>query len=304
MGILCVIFGYSYLKSSSLFDNDIMLFAVYKHVAGLQSGTAVSINGKNVGTVNSIKFKDASGNLLVTFSVNRELKFSKNSTVELYDTGLIGGKGLRINPVFEGQTVSKYDTLKTIIKPGLADLAEQKLSPIFEKLEFALSDADSVMLNVNQVLDTQTKEDLQKAISGLSNLMVSLNNSAEVLNKLLKNSKLDSSLENLNNISSNFSKLSDSFNNAGLDKTLASLETTVTKLDDLMGRIEKGEGTLGKLAKDEALYNNLSNASKELDLLLQDFRLNPKRYVNVSVFGKKQKEYTVPEEDPAEKIDN
>ena len=85
---------------------------------------------------------------------------------------------------------------------------------------------------------------------------------------------------------------------------MASLETTVTNLDDLMGRIEKGEGTLGKLTKDEALYNNLSNASKELDLLLQDFRLNPKRYVNVSVFGKKQKEYTVPEEDPAEKIDN
>lgn len=304
MGILCVIFGYSYLKSSSLFDNNITLFAVYEHVAGLQSGTAVSINGKNVGTVNSVKFKDTSGNLLVTFSVNRELKFSKNSTVELYDTGLIGGKGLRINPIFEGQAVSKYDTLNTKIKPSLTDLAQQKLFPIFETLESALTDADSVMLNVNQVLDTKTKTDLQKAISGLSDLMVSLNSSAEVLNKLLKNSKLDSSLENLNDITSNFSKLSDSLNNAGLGRTLASLETTVGNLDNLMGRIEKGEGTLGKLTKDEALYNNLSSASKELDLLLQDFRLNPKRYVNVSVFGKKQKDYTVPEEDPAEKIDN
>lgn len=304
MGILCVIFGYSYLKSSSLFDNNITLFAVYNNVAGLQAGTAVSINGKNVGTVNSIKFKDTSGNLLVTFSVNQELKFSKNSTVELYDTGLIGGKGLRINPIFEGQAISKYDTLNTKIKPSLTDLAQQKLFPIFETLESALTDADSVMLSVNQVLDTKTKTDLQKAISGLSDLMVSLNSSAEVLNKLLKNSKLDSSLENLNDITSNFSKLSDSLNNAGLGRTLANLETTVSNLDNLMGRIENGEGTLGKLTKDEALYNNLSSASKELDLLLQDFRLNPKRYVNVSVFGKKQKDYTVPEEDPAEKIDN
>ena len=304
MGILCVVFGYSYLKSSSLFDNDIKLFAVYDHVAGLQPGTTVSINGKNVGVVNSIKFKDKSGNLLVTFSVNQELKFSKNSTVELYDTGLIGGKGLRINPVFEGQTVSKNDTLSAEIKPSLADLAEQKLSPIFEKLEFALADADSVMLNVNQILDTKTKTDLQKSINGLSNLMASLNNSAEVLNKLLKNAKLDNSLKNLNTITSNFSKLSDSLNNAGLGRTLTTLETTVANLDIIMARIEKGEGTLGKLTKDEALYNNLSSASKELDLLLQDFRLNPKRYVNVSVFGKKQKEYTVPEEDPAEKIDN
>jgi len=93
MGILCVIFGYSYLKSSSIFANDITLYAVYDHVAGLQPGTAVSINGKNVGTVNSVEFKDASGKLLVTFTVSQELKFSKNSTVELYDTGLIGGKG-------------------------------------------------------------------------------------------------------------------------------------------------------------------------------------------------------------------
>jgi len=98
MGIVCVIFGYSFLKSTSLFDDDITLYAVYKDVGGLQTGTAVSINGKNVGTVNSVRFKDTEGNLLVTFTVNRDLAFSRNSTVELYDTGLIGGKGLRINP--------------------------------------------------------------------------------------------------------------------------------------------------------------------------------------------------------------
>jgi phospholipid/cholesterol/gamma-HCH transport system substrate-binding protein len=72
----------------------------------------------------------------------------------------------------------------------------------------------------------------------------------------------------------------------------------------LLAKIEKGEGTLGKLMENEELYNNMSNATKELDLLLQDFRLNPKRYVNVSVFGKKQKEYTVPENDPAENNKN
>ena len=301
---MCVIFGYSYLKSSSLFNNDLTLYAVYDHVAGLQPGTAVSINGKNVGTVNSVEFKDASGKLLVTFTVSQELKFSKNSTVELYDTGLIGGKGLRVNPVFEGAPVANRDTLSTGTKPSLTDLAEQKLSPILHKFESALTDADSLLLNVNEVLDTKAKADLRKAISGLGDLMTSLNSSAEVLNKVLVNGKLDNSLENLNLMTSNFSKLSDSLNNAGLGRTLSNLESTVANLDNLMARIEKGEGTLGKLTKDEALYNNLSNASKELDLLLQDFRLNPKRYVNVSVFGKKQKDYTLPEQDPAENIQN
>ncbi len=306
MGILCVIFGYSFLKSTPLFDNNITLYAVYEHVGGLQPGTAVSINGYNVGTVNSIKFKDAQGNLLVKFSVKKEFGFSKNSTVELFDTGILGGKALQINPVFEGPSVSTFDTLNTTARPSLTELAQQKLTPLFEKFESAVTDADSVLINVNQVLDEKTKQDLRKAITGLSELMVSLKGSGETLNKLLKNNeeKLNGSLTNFEVLTSNFAKLSDSLNNAGLGRTLTSLESTVASLDKVLGRIEKGDGTLGKLMSDEELYNNLNNASRELDLLLQDFRLNPKRYVNVSVFGKKQKDYAVPEEDPAEKIED
>ena len=115
--------------------------------------------------------------------------------------------------------------------------------------------------------------------------------------------QLDSSLKNVNHITSNFSKLSDSLVNSDLGGTLTEFQTTVSKLNDILAKIERGEGSLGKLHQDDALYNNLADASKELDLLLQDFRLNPKRYVNVSVFGKKQKEYTLPENDPAEQQD-
>jgi phospholipid/cholesterol/gamma-HCH transport system substrate-binding protein len=85
---------------------------------------------------------------------------------------------------------------------------------------------------------------------------------------------------------------------------MRNLDSTVQSLDQLLAKIESGEGSLGKLVHNEDLYNNLSEASRELDLLLQDFRLNPKRYVNVSVFGKKQKEYTLPEEDPATNTEN
>ena len=103
-------------------------------------------------------------------------------------------------------------------------------------------------------------------------------------------------------MSENFSKLSDSLANAGLATTVGKLQTTVSSLNAILTSIESGQGSLGKLTKDEELYTNLSNASKELDLLLQDFRLNPKRYVNVSVFGKKQKSYELPEADPAAKV--
>ncbi|MFD0798535.1 MlaD family protein [Maribacter chungangensis] len=306
-GILLFIMGFSYLKSTPLFDNSKTLYAVYPNVGGLQSGTVVSINGYGVGKVNDIRFIDNQGNLVVTFTVSSEFEFSKNSRVELYDTGIIGGKGLQIMPVFDGSgNVQSGDTLRTDTRPGLTELAQQKLTPLFKKFESAVTDADSVLINVNDVLDANTRNDLRKAINGLSNLMVSLNGSAATLDKLLKDNqgKLGSSLENFDVLTSNFAKLSDSLNNAGLGSTLASLQTTVASLSTIMSKLEKGDGTLGKLMNDKELYSNLTSASRELDLLLQDFRLNPKRYVNVSVFGKKQTDYAVPEDDPAEIIEN
>ncbi len=306
-GILLFILGFSYLKSTPLFDNSRQLYAVYANVGGLQPGTPVSINGLNVGKVNDIRFIDDKGNLLVTFTVASDFAFSKNSPAELYDTGIIGGKGLQILPVFDGSALAKSgDTLSTDTRPGLTELAQEKLTPLFKKFESAVTDADSLLVNVNEVLDSKTKNDLRGAISGLSQLINSLQGSASSLNKILKTNegKLDSSLTNFQKLTYSFSKLADSLNNAGLPATLRSLESTVANLDRVMAKIDSNDGTLGKLVNDKELYDNLNNASRELDLLMQDFRLNPKRYVNVSVFGKKQKEYELPEDDPAAKIED
>jgi phospholipid/cholesterol/gamma-HCH transport system substrate-binding protein len=302
-GIVAFLFGLSYLKSSPLFENNKTFYAVYDDVGGLQPGTQVSINGFNVGNVTDIRFKDSSGKLLVTLTVTNKFEFSKNSIAELFDTGIIGGKGLQIVPVFDdGPKAQSGDTLPSKIKPGLTELVQQKLTPLQMKVEGAVSNADSLLMNVNQILDDPTKKQLQEAIVSMNQLVGSFKASADNLNVLLENNKtqLDSSLKNVNHITSNFSKLSDSLVNADLGKTLAEFQGTVSKLNGILAKIEEGEGSLGKLHKDDALYNNLAEASRELDLLLQDFRLNPKRYVNVSVFGKKQKEYTLPADDPAE----
>ena len=298
--------GFSYLKSTPIFDNSKTFYAVYPNVGGLQSGTSVSINGFSVGKVNDIKFLDKKGNLLVTFTVGNDFKFSKTSLVELYDTGIIGGKGLQIRPVFDTTGIAQSgDTLKTETRPGITDLAQQKLTPLVRKFESAISGADSVLVNVNSVLDSKTKKELKAVIGGLNVLISSLNQSATSLNSVLEGNKekLDNSFKNFDVLTSNFAKLSDSLNSAGLGRTLASLESTMASLDQITQKIENGDGTLGLLMNDKELYSNLNSTSRELDLLLQDFRLNPKRYVNVSVFGKKQKDYTVPEEDPADKIE-
>lgn len=306
-GILLFVLGFSYLKSSPIFDNSKTFYAVYQHVGGLQPGTQVSINGFGVGKVNDIRFKDESGLLLVTFSVDNKFQFSKNSKAELYDTGIIGGKGIQIKPVFDDAPMAKSgDTLLTESRPGLTDLVQQKLAPLQLKVEDAVSNADSLLVNINEILDDKTKKDLRESISGFNALVVSFQGSAKTMNELLlgNKDKLNGSIDDLSKITGNFSKLSDSIASSGIVETMESLQSTLKNLDGLMAKMEQGEGTLGKLMKDEALYSNLSNASKELDLLLQDFRLNPKRYVNVSVFGKKQKEYTLPDNDPADKSNN
>ena len=306
-GILLFILLFTFLKSSPIFENSKTFYAVYKHIGGLQPGTPVSINGFAVGKVNSIRFKDKTGNLLVTFSVSSDFEFSKNSKAELYDTGIIGGKGIQIKPVFDGAEMAQSgDTLVTDTKPGLTELVQQRLTPLQLKVEGAVSHADSLLMNVNDVLDDKTKGNLREGIEGLNAMIKSFQKSADNLNSLLESNKsqLDSSITNINTITKNFSKISDSISNVGIAQTVRNLESTLKNLDAVLGKIERGEGTMGKLMHNEELYDNLTQATRELDLLLQDFRLNPKRYVNVSVFGKKQKDYTLPENDPAENLEN
>lgn len=301
-GILAVVFGFSYLKSSSLFDNASKYYAVYDNVGGLQTGTQVSINGLVVGNVTSIRFKNDKFKSIVTISVNEGYGFSKNSLAEIYDTGIIGGKGIQIIPVFDGAALAKSgDTLTSSIKPGITDLVQEKLTPLQMKVEGAVTNADSLLMNVNDVLDANTKQELRQSIAGLNQLVSSFQVSATALNDVLAANKkeLDSSIKHVNTITTNFAALSKELVESDLTQTIANLKGTVANLNVLLSKIEKGEGSLGKLANDDEFYNNLSNASRELDLLLQDFRLNPKRYVNVSVFGKKQKEYELPENDPA-----
>ena len=303
-GILLFILGFSYLKSTPLFDDSKIFYAVYDNIGGLQTGTQVSINGFGVGKVNAIEFKDNSGKLVVTFTVSKDFEFSKNSKAELYDTGIIGGKGIQIIPMFDGAPMAQSgDTLITDTRPGLTELVQQKLTPLQLKVEGAVSNADTLLMNFNQVLDEPTKRSLRESIRGLTSVVESFQQSAGNLNEILNKNKshIDSSMRNIDRMTSNFAKLSDSLATANLGETISNLEATMTNLNGILSKIEKGEGTMGKLMKDEDLYNNLAEASRELDLLLQDFRLNPKRYVNVSVFGKKQIEYTLPQNDPAVK---
>jgi len=305
-GVLLFIIGFNYLKSNSLLGTEKRYYVVYDHVGGLLSGTPVTINGFTVGTIKDIRFLNDNGTtakLLVTFSINNDFPFSKNSTAELYDTGIIGGKGIQILPVFDNSVMAKSgDTLQGTIRPGITELVTDKLTPLQEQLGTMLVNADSLLTNVNNILDADTKLNIKNSIAGLSTTISNFKKASESIDGLIveNQTKLDSTLNNVENITSDFSKISNTLASADLGKTINDLQYTVGNINSLLKKVDNGEGSIGKLLKDEKLYDDLTGASEQLELLLQDMRLNPKRYVHFSLFGRKQKVYETPKEEKTE----
>ncbi|NND52876.1 MAG: MCE family protein [Flavobacteriaceae bacterium] len=294
-GLLLIIFLFNYLKGENLLDSTRKFYTVFENVEGLETSAPVTINGFAVGRVQEIEFENnASGSLRVMLLLDDDFEFSKNSEAELYENGLIGGKAIAIIPAFdEAEKAKSGDVLKSSIKPGLSALLNQKLTPLQEKIETMMVSADSVLKNINDVFDEQTKANLKSSIAQLNSTIGSFKSTSASLNNLITENqgKLDNTLTNFDTISSNLSKITDSLASADLAQTIRNLESTIGNFDQVLASIEKGEGSIGKLLKDEGLYDNLSGASKQLEQLLQDMKLNPKRYVHFSLFGKKAKQY-------------
>ena len=295
--ILLFVFGYSFLKGTNLFQDSRVFFVKYKNVEGLATSAPVTINGLNVGKVNDIKFADGNGGLVVKFTVDNAFVFSKTSKVRIYSDGLIGGKSLGIFLEYDPKNIAKSgDTLSGAIDGGMLDAVTKALGPLENRLTSTLISVDSMLLSVNDILDKDTRLHLKQAIQNLNGTMSSLNGASGKLNTLLANNagKMDRTFTNLDEMSLNFSKFSDSLAQIQTGKLVADLQDVIGRFDAIVTGLDNGEGSVGKLLKDEKLYENLEGASKELEKLLEDVRLNPKRYVQVSVFGKKQKEYAAP----------
>ncbi|MGS2761980.1 MlaD family protein [Sinomicrobium sp. M5D2P9] len=306
-GILLFILGFSFLKSNPIFKSYRTYYAVYDHVGGLATGTSVSINGFPVGKIMDIRFMDERGKLLVTFSVENDFEFSRNSKAVLFDTGIIGGKGIQIVPVFDGSPVSvSGDTLPSSIKPGLTELVTQKLTPLQAQLGSMLEHADSVLSGVNTILDEDTRADLKASMANLKDITDNFKSSSVALNGLLRDNKekLNNSMDNIEGLTGNLKDVSGTLAEANLGKTMEELQQTINGFNQVIAKIERGEGSVGKLLKDEELYDNLTGASLQLEQLLEDMKLNPKRYVHFSLFGKRPKPYENQEEETEKETEN
>ena len=298
--ILLFVWGYSFLKGKDLFTNYKTFYVEYDNVEGLSTSSPVTLNGLPIGKVNKITINKITGKLKVEIQLTTDFPISSTSVASIYEPGFIGGKQIAIEPdLVNKQLAVNGQNLIANVKLGLTSAMEEKLAPIQKKLEKVMVNADKLLTGFNTILDQKTQTDLKISLYQLSLTMTELHTAAASTNAILNDNKSDlkSVMGNFKKVSADFAKMSDSLNKANLGKTVENLNKTLSKVDGIMTDLQSGKGTAGKLLKDESLYNNLKATTKEMELLMQDVRLFPTRYINISVFGKKNKPYVSPVND-------
>jgi len=292
--IILFIWGFSFIKNNNIFKKERTFYAVYKNVQGLEASSLVTINGYKVGKIDKISFDgNKKGFLIVKIGLNSDFEFSKKSIAKIYSSDLIGTKSLSIVPNYTGKTAQNGDTLKSEIAPGVFELLNNKVAPLQAKFESLVANTDSLMLKVNNILDEKTENNLKASINSLKNTLFLLGKTSKTVDSLITGNQINFNeiLSNSKKISQNINILTDSLNHVDLAGTITKFHKTIANLDEILTNINSGRGNIGKLLKDDKLYKNFTNASKELEELLRDMKLHPKRYVHFSLFGKKAKAY-------------
>ena len=304
--IVIFIWGYNFLKGENLFDTNTRYFKVeYANIGGLSSSSLVTINGLRVGKVIDIEFNQdiaKRGQLIVRFAIDKDFKFSKESIVKIYSPNPLGGSNLAIIPEYEAEEAVSGDYLKGEIESSLFTSIGERLDPLQAKLEHVIVSADKLFKNVNNVLDVKTQNSLKNSVKTLEVTINEVKKTMFSVNKMIDSTSgdLKASLKNTKLITENFSKISDSLANANIGEIIRKAEVTLNSTNQLLDGIHSGKGTLGLLATDDKLYNNITTMSKELENLLREMKLNPKRFVHFSLFGKRTKSYT-PKKETEEK---
>jgi len=290
--IALFIWGYNFLKGRNVFKPNARTFYVeYNNIQGLNKSSAVTINGYEVGKVSGIEFNNTNenrGRLIVAFTLQSDFKFSKNSIAKIYAASLLGGQSLAVIPDYEGEIAESGDFLAGEVESDIFSSVGEKLNPLQAKLENVIVRADSVLHGINQIFDKRTISSIRNTVSNLEYTVVDVRTTVKSVNTLIEETKEDLkiTLTNTKKVTKDLTKFSTNLAAVDLNKLISDSEKAVAEINSLITKIDSGEGTLGLLINDKKMYNNLANATKELEELLRDLKLNPKRYVHFSVFGK------------------
>ena len=281
------------------------IYAKYTDTKGIKISNPVYVKGFQVGAVADVENADPNlESIIVSIKLTDSYNIPANSVAVINENPL-GTPSIEIKLGDNKAFLQQGDTLLTAESKGILSGVMDKLGPVTKQLEKTISTLDTVLRNLNTVFDPQTKNNLQSVIANVNKTTESLVVSSASLQQML-NQQTGSIAQSMNNVNkftknlsenndrinqsiNNVTKATENFSKADLVGSVDQLKTAIGNLNALVAKINSDEGSLGKLINDKALYNNLNNTIRSANILVDDLRVHPKRYVNISVFGKKNK---------------
>ncbi|MCY7293280.1 MAG: MlaD family protein [Ferruginibacter sp.] len=303
ISVALLILGFNFLKGKKLWSTATILTGKYGNVQGLQNSNAIIINGLQVGTVYKITTEKDMREILGDMNITKDIEIPKNS-IAIIKSNPLGTTSIEIKLGDATENLKNKDIILTETSGGIFDDVLKKVDPVLYEVRKAVTSVDTLLGNFNSILDPNAKGNISEVLANLNKVTASMVTSTASLNGLLNSQTgaLAKSLNNvsaitgnfannnekINNVMSNLDKTTAKFADLNVKKTLDTLDRAVNDLKNIIGKFDNNNGTLGKLMNDPTLYKNLASSGNKLNLLLDDIRVNPKRYINVSVFGKKQ----------------
>ncbi len=301
-----LIFGINFLKGLDLFQKRNVYHVVYRDVSGITGSSPVYFNGYKVGQViRTALVREGAGGIAVSFQLNEDdLVLPSDTKVRIYSADLFS-RALQVVIGTSADIAEAGDTLVGDAQLSLTDAVGEQIDPLKRKAENMLANVDSVLTSLNTVLNDSSLGDIDASFSSIRATLETFNTTsqrldgivaaeADAIHKILTNlTAVSQNLvvynDRISSILQNMDTLSGTLAGQELKQAVSDLSTSSAQLRAVMDDLQAGEGSLGALLKNDTLYSNLESASRELDLMLEDVRLNPNRYVHLSLFGKKDR---------------
>ncbi len=302
IALTVMIWGIMYLQGIEILKKKRIVYAVYNRVNGLVAANPVTIQGMKVGQVKTLYFskEDPQKIIVELYLSNTTYPIPKNSIASIYSADLMGSKEIEILPGNSTEMIGDGDTLLSRTEATLGEEVNQQLAPIKHKAENLISSIDTLATILQQVLNKNTQKSLIEAIEHIKEAIANIahmtynadtlvtqqrSNIARIITNMESISKnLEKNNDKITNILQNFSDVSDSLARLNIPATFSQVDQAVRNLNEVIGKIKSGEGTIGLLVNDSSLYYEMDKAARDLNLLLEDIKTNPKKYVHVSVF--------------------
>ena len=296
--IVILVWGLSFLKGESLFKAENHYIAIYNKLDGLAESNPVMLSGYRIGSVENIGFveEDHELKIIVKMKISNDFMLPIGTTAKIVNIDIMGTKGIEI---IRPKTVSGYytngDTLRSSMDGGIIDQILDFVLPMKEDLAGFLTTSDSVMHALNQLLNEKNLNNLSHSLEGLSDVATHLSKNANSIDSIMRNfdkaaRMLGRNTGTLEQIINNFANVSDSLAGLELSKTLGEAQEALQNANRLLSTINNSNGTAQKILTTDSLYNNLEEATVRINRILDEFEKHPKKYINLSIFGGKEKE--------------